>query len=102
MPSARQFGMNLPRPAWVRLNRLRTGIGIGRFQLSMHKKGLAPTSICECDALDQTAVHVILESPLYCALRGYHELLVLDDEIRCWLSNITANIRRRLPTRRNV
>ena len=55
--------MGLPRPAWVRLNRLHTGIG--RFLSSMHKWGLAPISICKCGTLDQTAAHVILEYPLH-------------------------------------
>ena len=35
---ARPVGMGLPRAAWVRLNRLRTGVG--RFHWSMHKWGL--------------------------------------------------------------
>ena len=30
----------------------------------MHKWELAATSICECCALDQSAVHVILKCPL--------------------------------------
>ena len=34
---ARPVGMGLPRAAWVKLNRLRTGVG--RFHSSMHKRG---------------------------------------------------------------
>ena len=42
---ARPVGMGLPRAAWVKLNRLRTGVG--RFHWSMHKWGLAPSPNCE-------------------------------------------------------
>ena len=46
--SARSVGMGLPRAAWVKLNRLRTGVG--RFRSPMHKCGLAPSPNCECGA----------------------------------------------------
>ena len=46
--SARPVGMSLPRTAWVKLNRLRTGVE--RFHLSMHKWGLSPSPNCECGA----------------------------------------------------
>ena len=82
--------MGLLRSAWVKLNRFRTGVG--RFQSFMHKWGLAPTSIRECDAFNQTAAHVILKSPLHCASRGYYEMLVIDNEAqRCVNTIITSN-----------
>ena len=37
----RLVGMGLPRAAWVKLNRLQTGVG--RFHSSMHKWGLVPS-----------------------------------------------------------
>ena len=51
------LGMSLPKTSWVRLNRLRTGVG--RFHSSMHKWGLAPSPNCEYGATEQSADHVI-------------------------------------------
>ena len=45
------------RSLWVTLNRLRTGFE--RFQSSMHKWSLAPTSKCECSAVKQTTEQTI-------------------------------------------
>ena len=39
----------------------------------MYKWILAPTSIYECDVLDQATAHVILQSPLHRTPRRYHE-----------------------------
>ena len=47
---ARPVGMGLPRAAWVRLNRLRTGFG--QFHSSMHKWGLALLPNCGCPSND--------------------------------------------------
>ena len=86
----RPVGMGLPRAAWVKLNRLRTGVG--RFHSSMHKWGLAPSPNCECSASEQTADHVLTECPIHRAPHGARGLAVLDDETRCWLNNTTASI----------
>ena len=88
--STRPMGMGLPRSSWVRLNRLRAGVGY--FQSSMHKWGLAPTSNCECGAAEQTAEHIILTCPVHRAPTGIRGLTVLDVDTRCWLSTITASI----------
>ena len=65
---ARPVGMGLPRAAWVKLNRLR--IGVGRFHSSFwvfncHKWGLAPSPNCECGASKQTADHVLTACPIH-------------------------------------
>ena len=86
----RPVGIGLPRAAWVKLNRLRTGVG--RFHLSMHKWGLAPSPNCECGASEQTADHVLTACPIHRAPHGARGLTVLDDETRCWLNDITASI----------
>ena len=59
--SSRPLGMGLPRAAWVKLNRLRSGVG--RFCSSMYKWGLAPLANCECGASEQTADHIISQCP---------------------------------------
>ena len=87
---ARPVGMGLPRAAWVKLNRLRTGVG--RFHSSMHKWGLAPSPNCECVASEQTADHVLTACPIHRAQHGARGLTVLDDETRCCLNNTTASI----------
>ena len=87
---ARPVGMGLPRAAWVKLNRLRTGVG--RFYSSMHKWGLAPLPNCKCGASEQTADHVLTTCPIRRAPHGARGLTVLDDETRCWLNNTTASI----------
>ena len=87
---ARPVGMGLSRPAWVKLNRLRTGVE--RFHSSIHKWGLAPSPNCECGASEQTADHVLTACPIHRAPHGARGLTVLDDETRCWLNDITASI----------
>ena len=87
---SRPIGMGLSRAAWVKLNRLRTGVG--RFHSSMHKCGLAPSPNCEFGASEQTADHVLTASPIHRAPHGARGLAVLDDETQCWLNNITASI----------
>ena len=87
---ARPVGISLPRAAWVKLNRLRTGVG--RFHSSMHKWGLAPSPNCECGASEQTADHILTACLIHRAPHGARGLMVLNDETRCWLNNITASI----------
>jgi len=64
--STHPLGMTLPRAAWVRLNRLRTGVGRFRSCLSKH----------ECGAEEQTVDHVVLQCSIH---RPLHGLTVLDD-----------------------
>ena len=87
---ARPVGMRLPRAAWVKLNRLRTGVG--QFHSSMHKRGLAPSSNCECGTSEQTTDHVLTACLIHRTPHGARGLTVFDDETRCWLNNITASI----------
>ena len=88
--SSRPLGMSLPRTSWVRLNRLRTGVG--RFHSSVYKWGLAPLPNCECGATEQTADHVTSSCLIHYVPRGTRGLQVLDDATRCWLNTTTASI----------
>ena len=88
--SARPVGMSLPRAAWVKLNRLPTGVG--RFHSSMHKWGIAPSPNCECGTSEQTANHVLTACPIHRAPYEARDLTVLDDETQCWLNDTTASI----------
>ena len=89
--SSRLFGMGLPKTSWVKLNRLRTGVG--RFQSSLYKWGLAPSPNCKCGAIDQTADDVFSTCLIHRAPRWVDCVRVLDGENRCWLNTIIANIR---------
>jgi len=51
-------GLALPRTAWVRHNRLRTGVGRSRSYL--HKWSMAPSAACERGTEEQTVHHVVL------------------------------------------
>ena len=75
---ARLVGMVLPRAAWVKHNRLRTGVG--RFQTPMAKLGLALSSNCECGTSEQTADHVLTTCPIHRAPHRARGLTVLEDE----------------------
>ena len=53
----RLIGMSLTKTAWVKLDRLRSGVG--RFSSSMRKWGHASSENCGCDASEQTEDHII-------------------------------------------
>ena len=78
-------GMHLPRPAWVRLNRLRTGVG--QFRSTMHKWGMDPSPACECGADEQTADHLIISCPIYRHPNGASGLASDDMTLKDWLLN---------------
>ena len=78
-------GMHFPRPAWVRLIRLRTGLGL--FHSTMHKWGMAPSPACECGADEQTADHLIISCPIYRHPNGAGGLASDDMTLKDWLLN---------------
>jgi len=82
--------MTIPRKAWVRLNRLRTGVG--RFLSCLYKWDMASSTACECGAEEQTVDHVVLQCPIHRPPHGLHGLTVLDDETSEWLLNTCPEI----------
>ena len=66
--NVRPVVIGLLQAAWVKLNHLQTGVG--RFNLSMHKWGLAPSLNCECVASGQTADHVPTACSIHQAPHG--------------------------------
>ena len=82
-------GHELSRLAWIRLNRLRTGIG--RFGSLMHSWGLTPIAVCDCGAERQTPEHLLYQIPIY-SLARKDGLLILDDNTIDWLLNVCPDI----------
>ena len=78
-------GMNFPRPVWVRLNRLRTGVGL--FRSTMYKWGKAFSAACECGAEEQTADHVIAT----CS-NCVQDLEEVNENLLTWLTEICPAI----------
>jgi len=83
-------GKALPRTAWVRLNRLRTGVG--RFRSCLCKWDMSSSAACEFGAEERTVGHVIIQCPNHRSPHGLHGLTVLDDETIEWLLNTCPEI----------
>ena len=88
--STRLLEIGLARTFWVKLNRLRTGVG--RFDLSVYKGGLAPSVNCDCGATEQTANHIISACLIHRTPRGMAGLTVWDDDTPCLFNTTTASI----------
>jgi len=75
--------MILPRPFWVRLIRLRTGVGL--FRSTIHKSGLVLSANYRCGAEEQTSDHILASCPVYHLPNGTFGLAALDDDTVDWL-----------------
>jgi len=82
-------GLTLPRRAWLRLNRLRTGVG--RFRSCLYKWGMASSAASDCGT-EQTVEHVVLQCPIHRLHHVQHGLKVLDDETTEWLLNTCPDV----------
>ena len=73
--------MGLSTASWVKLNRLRSGVGC--FFSSMQKWSLVPFSNCECGDTKQTIDHIISQFAHIGHLTKISILMVLNDKTRC-------------------
>ena len=73
------------RPAWVKINYVRTGVG--RFRSNMHNWSLASSATCKCGADDKTADHVFLHCNIHRAPARIRDLMSLDEYTTLWLLN---------------
>ena len=61
-PTEKPSGFQLPRTAWSRLNRIRTGHGC--CGSCLFKWGLRDSPECDCGVGDQTMWHIVCSCPL--------------------------------------
>lgn len=80
---------DLSRKAWVRLNRLRTGVG--RFKHTLWKWKLTDNPLCGCGEAEQTPDHV-LQCRQLAPPNGREGLLQLDEETREWLKMVDLDV----------
>jgi len=67
-------GMTLPRRAWVRLNRLRNGVGC--FRSCLYKWDMASSAACACGVEEQAVDHVVSQCPIHRRPHRLHGLTV--------------------------
>ena len=89
-PTATIPGCNLPRSAWSKLNRLRSGVG--RFNANLYRWGLAESPACDCGSEEQSADHVITDCPLYGSPSGIPGLTEMDEATTEWLLHSRLDI----------
>lgn len=74
---------NLPRKAWLNLNRLRTGHG--NCNQMLFKWGFIDDPSCSCGEPQQTMSHILLDCPLYRYNGDIEEIIELNDSAINWL-----------------
>ena len=79
------LGMHFPRPSWVRLNHLCTGVGL--FHSNLRKWRLVSLAACECGAKEQTPDHVVASCLIYRHPNGAQGLKMLNENLLTWLMN---------------
>ena len=83
-------GAHLPRPAWCRLNRLRTGYG--RFRSCLEKWGCIDDPTCTCGEAPQTAEHILSQCKTLKPPCGKESVVRLDPSTVQWLESELLDI----------
>ena len=88
-------GFRFPRPAWVKFNRLQTGVGL--LRLETRKWGMALSAACECGAKELRAEHAITSCPIYHHLNRASALSDVDESLVTWLKETCPAIKWTIP-----
>lgn len=89
-PTLKPAGFDIPRKAWVRLNRIRTGHGnCAHF---LHLWNMTDSTCCDCGAMDQTMSHIVNDCPIRKYREGIEGLNRLDEGAIEWLLNLDLNL----------
>ena len=83
--------ISFSRPVWVKLNRLRTSVGL--FRSKTHKWGVDSTVACECPAKKQISEHVTTSCPIYHHPNGARALSDVDKNLMAWLTETCPAIK---------
>ena len=87
--------MTFPRQAWIKLNRLKTGVCL--FRAVMHKWGLPSALTCDYGAKEQSANISITLCPTHHFPYGIFGIVNLDDHYVTSLSEkCSSNLRHQI------
>src|SRR5699024_6056614 len=79
-------GMDQPRWAWVKLNRLRTGNA--RCNSMLFKWNAVEDPHCQCGRAEETVQHLVEECHLTRFQSGFTQIYELSTKAKTWLSTI--------------
>lgn len=89
-PTVKQAGLDIPRKAWSRLNRIRTGHG--NCASCLFKWNLVDSASCDCGEPNQTMKHIANECPNRKFVGGMEGLHRLDEGAVEWLTDLDLMI----------
>ncbi len=85
-PTIKQAGFDLPRKAWARLNRIRTGHG--NCVSCLFQWNMVDSAGCDCGEPNQTMNHIVNDCPNRRFIGGIEGLHRLDEGAVEWLTDL--------------